>query len=479
MAMGQSVDLSPVSGLLPSVRIGEVVAGKYRIERVLGEGGMGVVACALHLQLGQRVAIKFLSPSHRYVEGGVERFMQEARLAACIQSEHVIRVFDVASLEDGTPYIVMEYLEGSDLGEVLRRSGPLTVPVAVDCILQASEAIAEAHVAGVVHRDLKPGNLFVCRRPDGSTLVKVLDFGISKLLRNGRWQPPNPLSTGPHVIMGSPLYASPEQLRASRDVDARSDIWALGAILYETLSGQPPFQGATLLEICTRVQSDPVQPLVPRRPDMPADLESVIERCLAKSPGGRFATTADLARALAPFASRRSLLSVERIERVIEGACSAIGTAGTRVSPSGALPLCEDAPPSPPIRPAPAGRGSRGRRATWKRWAATGGAVVFVAAAFGVANARLSQSTRPAARSAAVLTSSLPPAVASPAPAASAPAVDTQTVSLAEPAEPQALAPPVESVPADAPSTERAPRARSAPPPRVRNPDTSQFGGLQ
>jgi serine/threonine-protein kinase len=479
MAMSQSVDLSPVSGLPSTVRIGEVVAGKYRIERLLGEGGMGVVACALHLQLGQRVAIKFLSPSHRYAEGGVERFMQEARLAACIQSEHVIRVFDVASLDDGTPYIVMEYLEGSDLGEVLRRSGPFAVPVAVDFILQASEAIAEAHVAGVVHRDLKPGNLFVCRRPDGSTLVKVLDFGISKLLRNGRSQRHIALSTGRHVIMGSPLYASPEQLRSSRDVDARSDIWALGAILYETLSGQPPFQGATLLEICTRVQSDPVQPLASRRADMPANLESVITRCLAKSPDGRFATTADLARALVPFASRRSLLSVERIERVIEGACSAIGTAGTRVSPSGALPLCEEAPHSAPIRPAPASRRSRGRLATWKRWAATCSAVVFLAAAC-VANARLSQSSRPAARSAAVFTSSLPPVVvAATAAAASAPAVDAPAASLAAPERLQALAPGVESVPANAPSAERAPATMPAPPPRYRNPDTTQFGGLQ
>jgi serine/threonine-protein kinase len=302
---------------LPSpLRIGDVVEGKYRLDRVIAAGGMGVLVKATHLQLRQPIAIKFMSPRVGENESGVRRFILEARAAALIRSEHVVRVFDVAALPDGVPYIVMEYLEGEDLGVVLARRGPLPVTDVLDYVLQACEAIAESHGAGIVHRDLKPGNLFRCRGVDGMPVVKVLDFGISKLLPIADRRLGERASTGPHVIMGTPFYSSPEQLRASSALDARTDIWSLGTILYELLAGTPPFTGDTFMEICAKVAYAPANPLHLLRSNVPASLSEVVERCLAKDPAGRFQTVSELAEALAPFAHPQSLLSVGRIESI-------------------------------------------------------------------------------------------------------------------------------------------------------------------
>src|SRR3954463_12881127 len=201
-----------------SVRAGDILAGKYRIDRVLGVGGMGVVVAAHHMQLDERVAVKFLLPRALKNPEAVTRFIREARAAVKIKSEHVARVTDVGRLENGAPYIVMEYLEGLDLGAWLQQRGPLPVSQAVEFLLQACEAIAEAHALGIVHRDLKPANLFVIRRPDGGLSVKVLDFGIAK--RIGAARGANITSTA--AVMGSPLYMSPEQLNSSKDADART-----------------------------------------------------------------------------------------------------------------------------------------------------------------------------------------------------------------------------------------------------------------
>ena len=298
--------------LPPSVHVGGVIAGKYRLDRICGAGGMGIVVEARHLHLHRRVAIKFMSPLLRDNARGVQRFMLEARAAARIECEHVVRVLDVALLEDGTPYIVMEYLEGEDLRELLRTRGRLPVPEAVDYVLQACEAVAEAHRAGIIHRDLKPANLFCCRRADGSPLVKVLDFGVSKLLPTADLNVDELPVTSSHVIIGSPPYSSPEQLRGPHDVDGRTDIWALGAILYELVSGRTPFAADGFLEVCSKVMHAPVEPLGVLRPGIER-LDAVIAHTLAKERERRFETVADLAVALAPFAPRRSLLSVERI----------------------------------------------------------------------------------------------------------------------------------------------------------------------
>src|SRR6187549_2799480 len=222
------------------IQQGELLAGKYRVEQVLGAGGMGYVVAAMHEQLGQRVAVKLLVPELCENEDSVTRFLREARAAVKIHSEHVARVLDVGELTNGSPYMVMEFLSGRDLAEELDLPGELEIEVAIDYVLQASEAVAEAHSLGLIHRDLKPANLFLTHRPDGSPLVKVLDFGISKVSSPEAAQ----LSlTHTQAMMGSPLYMSPEQMRSSKDVDRRADIWSLGIILHELLAGDVPFAG--------------------------------------------------------------------------------------------------------------------------------------------------------------------------------------------------------------------------------------------
>jgi len=272
---------------------GTVIAGKYRIERVLGRGGMGTVVEATHAQLGASFALKFL---HDNVAGNAalaERFFREARAAAALKSEHVCRVFDVGEFE-GAPYLVMERLVGTDLAKVLRRRGCLPVQETCDYVIQACVGLAEAHAAQIVHRDLKPGNLFLTARPDGTPLVKVLDFGIAKVPREGDHE-----LTGTHTILGSPSYMSLEQLRSSKLVDARSDIWSLGVILFELVSGRRPFVGDGVADLALKIAMEPT----PRLPDGPAALDEIIGRCVAREPAHRYPEVAGLAIALAPFAS--------------------------------------------------------------------------------------------------------------------------------------------------------------------------------
>jgi eukaryotic-like serine/threonine-protein kinase len=296
------------------VNAGDVIDGKYRIERVLGAGGMGVVVVATHLQLEQKVAIKFLLPEVSKSADAVARFSREARAAAKIQSEHVARVLDVATHANGAPYMVMEYLEGQDLDATLEEHKALPIERAVDYVLQALEALAEAHVAGIVHRDLKPANIFLARRADGSSVVKVLDFGISKLAGEKDYG-----LTSDSAQMGSPLYMSPEQLQRTRDTDARSDIWAIGVILHELLTGTAPFMADTLPEIIAGILTLPPLRMRLPRPDVPLELEAVVLRCLEKNPKKRFQNVAELAVALGPFAPEGSRVSTERIVRVVAG----------------------------------------------------------------------------------------------------------------------------------------------------------------
>ncbi len=296
------------------VRTGDIVAGKYRIERVLGAGAMGVVVVATHVHLEQKVAIKFLLPEVAKSTEAVARFAREARAAAKIQSEHVARVLDVATHESGVPYMVMEYLEGRDLEQTREEHGSLPVEKVVDYVLQALEALAEAHVAGIVHRDLKPANMFLARRADGSSVVKILDFGISKLASDKSAK-----LTHESAQMGSPLYMSPEQLQRSPEVDARTDIWAIGVILQELVTGTAPFAADSLAEIVAGILSLPPLRMRLHKPEIPEGLEQVVLRCLEKSPDKRFPDVAKLAVALAPFGPERCAVSTERIVRVVSG----------------------------------------------------------------------------------------------------------------------------------------------------------------
>jgi eukaryotic-like serine/threonine-protein kinase len=304
------MDVSPVAP-------GQILAGKYRIERVLGEGGMGVVVEALDTGLERRVAIKFLLPDFVKHAEAKERFIREARAAVKIQSEHVARVIDVSTLETGAPYMVMEYLEGSDLSRVIETSGPMTVEDATLYVIQACEALAEAHAHGIVHRDLKPANLFLAQQAGGSRKIKVLDFGISKTLS---LDTKAASLTRTSSMMGSPLYMSPEQMKSSRDVDHRTDIWALGVILYETLTGEPPFMGNSIPEISAKILLEDPKPLSEVRATVPKALSDLTMRALQKQPDKRFANVSELALALLPFAPTRARGNAERISRVLEAA---------------------------------------------------------------------------------------------------------------------------------------------------------------
>ncbi|HKQ70592.1 MAG TPA: serine/threonine-protein kinase, partial [Polyangiaceae bacterium] len=314
------------------VNEGDILAGKYRVERVLGVGGMGVVVAATHLQLEERVAIKFLVKEALGNADAVARFAREARAAVKIKSEHVARVIDVGTLETGAPYMVMEYLEGGDLSQVLQSRGPLPLEEAVEYVLQAAEAIAQAHVLGIVHRDLKPANLFLLRRPDNTNAVKVLDFGISKVMP-GKGSSSDNAMTRTRTVMGSPLYMSPEQMASTRDVDGRTDIWALGAILYELVAGEPPFNADTMPQLCALILNGPTPSIRSVRPNAPSGLDAVLRRCLEKDPQKRFANIAEFANALGDFAPKRARTSIERISRVIDaasvsGAATFSGVAG-------------------------------------------------------------------------------------------------------------------------------------------------------
>ena len=274
------------------LELGSIVADRFRIERVLGSGGMGVVAIATNLQLDQRVVIKVLHDRFAGEPDVVARFLREARAAAKLRSEHVCRVFDAITQPSGSPLLVMELLHGRDLAAEIA-AGPLPVAEAVDRVLQACAGIAEAHAHGIVHRDLKPANLFVTRGLDGAPLVKVLDFGIAKLTTHTRQL------THDDVVLGTPVYMSPEQLRSARDVDARADQWALGVILYQAVSGRLPFSGPNVAEVAARIARDAPAPLDSARVD-PA-FAAVVMRSLAKDPAQRYRDIVGFARALVPF----------------------------------------------------------------------------------------------------------------------------------------------------------------------------------
>jgi len=292
------------------VTIGQVLLGKYRVDSILGHGGMGIVAKCTHLIMGGAVAIKMLRRDVLNDRDAVERFTREAKAAHQLRSEHVARVLDVGNFEDGVPYMVMEFLDGQNLGELLEQTGCLAAPLATQMMLQTAEALAEAHSIGIVHRDVKPTNLFYTWRPDGSALIKVLDFGISKSPMGTDLQ-----LTQTQSLLGTPAYMSPEQMRSARLVDARTDIWSLGTVIYELIEGRRPFEAESFSEMCVKVACDLPAPFT----NMPPDLQPVVLRCLSKQPDQRYATMAELGRDLVPFAQdpSQATMLVERMMRLL------------------------------------------------------------------------------------------------------------------------------------------------------------------
>jgi serine/threonine protein kinase len=293
-----------------SVKPGDLLGGKYRVERVLGAGGMGIVVAARHVELDTRFALKLMRKSAVRDADSVERFVREARAAVQLKGEHCVHVVDVGKLDDGAPYIVMELLVGRDMAALVANEGARSSAEAVDYILQACEGIAEAHALGIVHRDVKPQNLFVTKGVDGRPLVKVLDFGLAKTLAASKEMRALTQTT---AVMGSPQYMSPEQMRASREVDRRTDLWSLGVCLYELLVGKPPFDGMTVPELCSMVLKEPPSPMPS---DIPRGLIKIVMRCLEKDPAKRYATVAELADALDAFATTSG--AAERIHAVLE-----------------------------------------------------------------------------------------------------------------------------------------------------------------
>jgi eukaryotic-like serine/threonine-protein kinase len=302
---------------------GAVIADKYVVEREIGRGGIGVILAAHHRHLDQRVAIKYLQ---KKVLGNVtiiDRFAREARLAAKIKSDHVVRVHDVSSDPALGPYMVMEFLEGTDLGQMIE-AGPLPIADAVDYVLQACDALAEAHVLGIVHRDLKPDNLFLAKRPAGRSIVKILDFGISKSAPTRRGSGDGGHVTTASEAFGTPVYMSPEQLRSSASVDARSDIWALGVVLFELLTAEVPFVGDSVGQLCTSILADAPRALRSLRPQAAPELESAVRRCLEKDPGRRFRNVAELAQEIARFGPEGAQARVRHIARIVQDSGSSV-----------------------------------------------------------------------------------------------------------------------------------------------------------
>src|ERR1700730_9735210 len=255
------------------VQPGEVLDGKYAVERIVGQGGTAYVVAAQHLILRRRVALKFLRPELAVQPEIGRRFLREAQAAAQMRGYHVARVMDADTLRTGEPYLAMEFLEGEDLAAVIRRCGHLSVSDAADYLLQACEAVREAHTLKVVHCDLKPGNLFLTQGPDGKPCVKVLDFGLSKVLTPDAGS----LSlTDSNLVVGSPHFMSPEQIRTPRDVDERTDIWSLGATLFAMLTGHVPFGGRSMIEVCGALLCGPAPSVRRLRADVPAELEEVV-----------------------------------------------------------------------------------------------------------------------------------------------------------------------------------------------------------
>lgn len=431
------------------VQVGDIIDGRYRVERVLGRGGMGVVAAARHVRLRQRVAIKFPLAALVDRHDVVERMLREARATMRLRSEHVARVLDVGLHPSSGPYLVLEYLVGSDLSQVLARLGSLPLDVALDYVLQACEALAEAHRYRIIHRDIKPANLFLCDNPDGSALIKVIDFGLAKQLSAEA----NTTLTRSGTVLGSPLFMAPEQMRGTTEVDARADTWALGATLYTLLASEPPFPGKSSIDVYERIRSTTPK-LCERRPELPRAIEGAILRCLRIDPESRYANVAEVADALAA-AAPQAQVRAERVRRILERASDADATADGETtsdarpgdaasalnacltaSPRDASwqdaampPLTEDQPTNVSLSMTSAGVGGRGRaQRTWLVGVSAGMSILAMLAAARWRHERSAPHDYPALAASSGPIPTTPQPVASPSAPVLAPLVNATAI---------------------------------------------------
>jgi serine/threonine-protein kinase len=303
------------SGSLPSPypAPGEVIDGKYQIDRILGEGGMGCVARAYHLILQKAVALKFMNPQFMNFPGAVERFLNEGVASGRIRNAHVVPVTETGKLPSGAPYLVMECLAGMDLADLLARDGTpgLPTPRAIHFTLQILRGLQAAHAAGIIHRDMKPSNCFVVKHDGEDDFIRILDFGISKVQQPGQ----SASLTQTNSALGTPLYMSPEQARSPRDVDFRSDLYSCGVILYELLSGHTPFfsESGEFTEILFKLFTEDAPPVKSTRPDLPDDLAAAVHKALSRDVATRFTDSLDMAEALAKFGDERSNATLARM----------------------------------------------------------------------------------------------------------------------------------------------------------------------
>jgi len=353
------------------VRPGDVLAGRYRVERVIGSGGMGVVVAATDLERREPRAIKLMSRAALGDAAGVTRFLREARAAARLRGEHVTHLHEVGHLENGAPFLVMEYLEGKDLRAELDERGKLPVAEALTILFEICEALAEAHAAGMVHRDLKPSNVFLAKRGAG-TIVKVLDFGVAKVPpdASGAFDGEGSTVTETGVLLGSPHYMSPEQMQSSRDVDARADVWSLGVVAYQIITGRLPFEGDGLAQVATAVLDGNPPPPSSLVAGLPPALDTAILACLEPDRERRCATVVQLVVSLSPFAPRSANPSIQRLLGLPPPSTRQVPASAQRPS----------APP--PSAPSPPREGSPGISVRWIAGAAAailiGGGLAFL-----------------------------------------------------------------------------------------------------
>jgi serine/threonine protein kinase len=472
-------------GVVPAFSNGSLIDGKYLVEETMAEGGIGVVVAARHLALDQRVAIKYLKPAARDNPAILERFVREGRLAAQIASDHVVRVHDVGAIADGGPYIVMEYLVGEDLGHVVRR-GPVPVARAVDYILQACDALAEAHGLQIVHRDIKPANLFLAERPSNTPILKIIDFGISKAIpqrsKTASWG----RQTEDGDRFGTPLYMSPEQLRSTSNVDARADIWALGVVLHELLTGELPFEGDDLPQLCASILIKPPVHLTAALRGAPVELETIILKCLEKDRLRRFRNVAELAQELVPFGPADASTRAARIMAVVR-------SAGASIRPPtpmpGTLKVEDIAAYLPPVAPANSANTtvtSVGRAAQSWRPVALGAALAIVACLLAFAVAILvrqpgdASAERRAALSPVTAPAPAPPTATAATAPPSPPALSGEAAASSASRATNAASGSGHSQPTTAAKAARAlfgePAAPTATPPKPRTHDRSEFG---
>ncbi len=297
---------------------GEVLDGKYLVDRMLGEGGMGAVALATHQLRKAKVALKFMNPMFLTVPGAIERFHNEGVAASQIESDHCVKIIDVCTLPSGAPFLVMEYMQGLDLSELLQRDGRPGLPAerAVHFVLQVLRGLQAAHAKGIIHRDMKPSNCFVVEKDGEADFVKLLDFGISKVR-----QPGEAALTATNSALGTPLYMSPEQAKSPRDVDARSDIYSVGVILYELLTGRTPFfsESGEFTEILFKLFTSEPPHISTARPDLHPGLAAAVHHALARDQNLRFNDVVEFAEAIAPFAGAHSQHLVQRMRGLPPG----------------------------------------------------------------------------------------------------------------------------------------------------------------